>query len=259
MKKQVTESLDKIKYLMEFHFKPHNRADSVAPSNDEQPVKFNDIGDVYKHQEEESDYPTFEQYRDDVMIDEEDPATGEEQPQQNSIPPAPAPESQPAPQGTEQPIPAGQEPPVTSTPEVPAAPVAPEPTPAPMPEPVIPTPAPVATSEPQPEMFGALEAQMAKTDEMLAKFDMIQQQLSGMETVNMKLNDVEKKLEDLKNPPYDEQLEMISKKAYPYNIKLSDFWGWDKDDEPVEDETFKLSPDDINNYNKDDIKKSFSI
>jgi len=249
MKKQIQESLDRIKFLNEFHFKPHGR-DSVTPNpvNDEMPVKFNEVGDTYKYQEEEHDYPSWEQYRNDVLIDEEDPEPNE--PQNGQNPPAQAP--------------AGQEPPAQQMPPAPApdasaAPAAmPEPPPAPMPP--APVTAPPMAATPEPDMFASLTAQMAKTDEMLAKFDQVQSQLAGMETVNMKLTDVEKKLEDLKNPPYEDQLEMISKQAYPYNIKLSDFWGWDKDDEMEEIEdmpNFKLNPDEVNNYNKDDIKKSF--
>ncbi len=248
-KQQLNESLKKIKYLTEFHFKAHTREEAGG----EQPVKFNEIGDVYKHHEEENDYPTFEQYRDEVMIDEEDPIDGQQQPQQQ----APAPEQQPAtaPQDAQQTVPAGQIPPDANippaTPEPAPQPDMAAPAPAPMPEPA---PMPQAP-DPQDMMFSALEA---KTDEMLAKFDMLQQQLAGVENVNLKLNDVEKKLDDLTDPPYQDQLEMISKKAYPYNVKLSDFWGWDKEEEPVDvEQTFKLSPEDINSYNKDDIKKSF--
>lgn len=257
MKKQVQNSLERIKFLNEFHFKSHNRADSVV--NDEQPVKFNEVGDTYKHQEEENDYPTFEQYRDDVMIDEEDP-TPEQQPQGG----APAPEQPaPAPQGGDAPVPAGQDPPAPAAPmpDASAAPApAPMPEPAPAPAPVAP-PMPAPAPEPVDPMMGTLAAQIAKTDELLAKFDNFQTKLAGMETVSLKLDDVEKKLEDLKNPPYEDQLEMISKQAYPYNITLSDFWGWDKDDESAEEpeQEFKLTPDEVNNYNKDDIKKSFNV
>jgi len=257
MKKQAQNSLDRMKLLMEFHFKPNSNKDSVnsvVPVNDEQPVKFNEVGDTYKYQEEEHDYPSYDEYRDNVMIDEEDPQP-EEQPQNGTA--QPAPEQNAAPQT----IPAGQEPPQSSQPPMPDGGSNPA---APMPAPAQTAPIPAPTPEPMPQaapvdpMYSALEASLQKTDDMLAKFDMLQQQLSGMESVNMKLNDVEKKLEDLKNPPYDEQLEMISKKAYPYNIKLSDFWGWDKEEnEKPEEKEFKLSPDDFNSYNKEDIKKSF--
>lgn len=247
MKQAAKDSLEKIKYLMEFHFKPHGR-DSVEGMPTEQPVKFNEIGEVYKSIED--DYPSFESYRNDVILSEDDPeedATGQQpavQPQGNAMP---DPQAAPAP-----------------VPQEPAANIAPQPEPVPSatPEPAVPMPEPQPSSFPEDDnaLFGKVDLQIAKTDEMLAKFDLMQRQLANMDTVSLKLGELEKKIEDLNNPPYEDQLEMISKQAYPYNIKLSDFWGWDDEkDEAPESQGFQMSVHDINNgYNKEDIKNSFN-
>jgi hypothetical protein len=102
-----------------------------------------------------------------------------------------------------------------------------------------------------------IDQQIQKNDEVLMKFDELQNKLN-LTDIMAKLNTVEKELEDLKNPPFDDQLEMISKSAYPYNVKLSDFYGWDDDDEEEpKDVVFKINPEEIKNYNKEEIKNSF--
>jgi len=256
MKKNIQESLDKIKYLTEYHFKPSSR-DSVSSFSDETPVKFNEVGDVYKQEEEVDDYPAFESYRNSVILDEDDPEDQNQQPNvPNTEPQQPAGEF--APSGQEQPAASPQTPPVTNPPmgQEPAA----QPAPAPEQPMTMPAAQPDASLEGgDSDILAKLDMQTAKTEEMLAKFDQMQMQLASMQGVSTKLDDVKKEIDDLKNPPYEDQLEMISKQSYPYNIKLSDFWGWDKDDDKTEEPVdFKLNPGDLESYNKDEIKNSFS-
>lgn len=238
-KNRLDESLNKMKYLYEFHFKPHkNQESSIGSSEqsiDENPIKFDEVGDKYK-QEVENDYPTFDQYKDEVIIDEDDPTAGEEEKQ-------PEPVAEPAQQPVE------PEPQQNTAPQ---EPVQQEVPPAPTPEPVAePVQQPVAVPiQPEPDSLEVkLDAQISKTDQLL----------SSIESMFSKINKVENDVDEIKNPSYDAQLDMISKNSYPFNVKLSDYWNWDETEKPEEPEQYEISQDDIDSYDKEEIKKSLNI
>jgi len=248
MKKQnLQEAINKMKYLTEYHFKSHNRDSSSDQT--ENPVSFDEVGDVYKQEEptpeiEETDFPTFDQYRDEVIIDE-DEFEDEEQQAQPEQPQAQAPVEQPAPAPE---VPQPEQP--IAEPQVAPAPVAP---PAPAPE-VMPEP---SVSDDSESMDAKMSAQMAKQDEILAQMSALQAGLMAVQNVSQKIDSVSNEIEELKNPSYDAQHELISKQSYPYNVKLSDFWGWDKEEESTEPEEFTATPEEVNSYNKENIKQSF--
>lgn len=248
-KNKLQESLDKMKRLTEFHFKPHTRQDSIVPT--ENPVSFDEVGDIYKHEQpkpevEENDYPTFEQYRDEVIIDEDDPE-GQDEPVPAEQPQAQPEQPAPAPEPAEQPVS-----------QVPPAPT-PEPAPVePAPAPVEPAPAPQPTVNDNSEMEGMFANFLAKQDELLNKIGELEGQLSGVQNVAAKIDSVAKEVNDIKNPSYDAQHDLISQQSFPYNVKLSDFWGWDKEEESEpQPENFTVTPEEINSYNKEEIKNSF--
>ena len=248
-KDKINESLEKMKRLNEFHFKTSGSQREMPIS--ENPVKFNEIGDKYKAKPK-SDYPSFDQYLDEVVLDEEDPN--------------PEDENQPAQQ---EPTPQGQQAP--AQPE--QQPVQPQaaPEPAPQPEPVAPAPEPAMTQpEPTPvaateptvvDNSGGLDSQIDKNDAILSQITLLSQKLDMLDAIPEKIAHLSKEVEEIKNPSLDDEMEMISKNSYPFNIKLGDYWNWEEKEnaEPEEEQEFSASPEEIESYNKDDIKKSFNV
>ena len=225
------ESLKEIKRLMEFHFKPHNRNSVESEPNI---VKFNDVGTEHRYSTTDDGYPSFDEYIDEV-VNEADP---------NSKGLAPnAPPSKPKAETTQQ---------TKKEPEQqkPVEPV------------VAPQPTPVVVKEPESgkydEVKHLLDRQTAKTEELLAKLDDMESKLSSVEQVNSKIDKLSQEIEEIKPPSYEDQLEMVSKNSYPYNVKLSDYWNFDDEKEEEKPEEFKINPDEIKNYSEADIKKSFA-
>lgn len=96
------------------------------------------------------------------------------------------------------------------------------------------------------------------------KLSNLEAQLSKMDTIASKLGKLE---QDIKTP--EEKLELRSLDSYPFNMKLTDYWeekaSKDKNyrissGESFEDgkqKEFVITPEDIEEYNKVDIKNSF--
>lgn len=229
MKKQnINESLNKMKQLMEYHFKPSGAESKISEEN---PVDFNAIGVKYKDQE--NDFPSFEEYKNEV-IDEDDPAGDEEKPE--AIPAEQTPKAQPEPKQ-------------------------PAPQPAPEPQPQAQQPTVPDSSSATDELEIKLNNQIAKTDEILGKLSDLQNNLAAVQSMDAKISYVTKEVGELKNPSFDKQHDMISKNSYPYNTKLSDYWRWsdEQDNQEQPEQQYTLKPEDVNNYNTDEIKKSLGM
>lgn len=105
-----------------------------------------------------------------------------------------------------------------------------------------------------------------KIAQLVMKFDNLQKSIEAMAGITTKINDLEREVVN-RNPTPVEKLEMRSMDSYPYNLKLTDFWGSNPDKEPyvVRNEKgqptsneYVLTQDDVNSdYNENDIKKSF--
>lgn len=241
-KDKINESLDKMKRLYEFHFKSSGSQRDIPMA--EKPVKFNEI-DKYK-KDSDTGYPDFNEYLDEVVLDEEEPEEKTKEPiqepvQQDSSVAEPTPQSQQSAINTGQ---NSQPEPVASTPEQQA----------PQPE-----PAPVAP--PAPAVGNNSSSMDTQNNELLSKLDILTQKLDMLDKIPEKIASLSKEVEEIKNPSLDNEMEMISKSSYPFNIKLSDYWDWEdkENQEPEEEREYTLSPEEIESYNKDDIKKSFNI
>lgn len=95
--------------------------------------------------------------------------------------------------------------------------------------------------------------------DMADKLSNLEAQLSKMDSIMQKISKIES---DIKTP--EEKLEMRSLDSYPFNMKLTDYWS-DKVKDPTnnyevtnDDKEFKLTQDDLNDYNESDIKNSFN-
>lgn len=252
MKQKLQESLDRMKLLMEYSFKTN--------AVEENPVKFSEIGDKYKPKGN-SDYPTFEEYKDAVIL-EDDPEdqTQQQAPVDNSQqqPVTPDPNAQ-----TQQSV---NQPPVAPQQDVQQPQADPNQQSVQVAAPAVDQTQQV--QEPQPQSFvpsstydadldNKLNDQINKTNELLIKFDEIQNSLSNMNVIQHQLNTISAEVESIKNPSLEDNVENVIKQSYPFNVKMSDYF---KDDEEQDEpEIFKASPDEIDNYNKEDIKNSFNI
>lgn len=194
-------------------------------------IKANTIQDTVE-------FPSFDQYLSEVVSDE-NPMDG--QGQKPSPAPAPAPQRpEPAPmasQTPQQPAPAPQQPS-----PAPAPPVNPEPAPAPV------------QDKPEEEVaLMGIEAQIKKTDDIIQKLELINSKISSLEQSNAKtIQDIKQEL----NPSLDSQLDKVASKSYPFNVKLDDYFGYEKE-EPQQ--KLEITTDDIENYSDEEVKDSFNI
>jgi hypothetical protein len=96
--------------------------------------------------------------------------------------------------------------------------------------------------------------------DLMDKFSNLEAQLGKMDSIMAKVS----KIEDTNKTP-DEKLEMRSLDSFPYSMKLTDYWE-DKVADPTnnyevtgnDEEVFKMTQEDITDYNEDEIKNSFN-
>ena len=97
------------------------------------------------------------------------------------------------------------------------------------------------------------------------KLNNLESSLSKMDTIATKINKLE---QEVKTP--EEKLELRSLDSYPFNMKLTDYW----EEKASKDKNYRISggeeisngegkeyvikPEDIENFNDNDIEKSFS-
>jgi len=89
-------------------------------------------------------------------------------------------------------------------------------------------------------------------------------QLKSMEEISDKIESLEGELEK-RAPTPEEKIEMRSLDSYPYNLKLTDFWGdqegkydvLNKDEEGNKEKEYVLTKDDVDyDYNDIHVKTS---
>ena len=96
-------------------------------------------------------------------------------------------------------------------------------------------------------------------DDLMNKLSDLETHLSSMDDMVQKIGNLENKIEEYRPRTPEEKLGLKKHDSGPYTQNLSDFF---VDKEEVFDKTGKkqyiLTKDDVDNYSKDDIKKSFS-
>jgi len=96
-------------------------------------------------------------------------------------------------------------------------------------------------------------------DDLMNKLSELETHLSSMDDMVQKIGNLENKIEEYRPRTPEEKLGLKKHDSGPYTQNLSDFF---VDKEEVFDKTGKkqyiLTKDDVDNYSKDDIKKSFS-
>jgi len=95
---------------------------------------------------------------------------------------------------------------------------------------------------------------------MMGKLEDLEQKLSQMDSIFQKINDLETTVEKYRPKSAEEKLELRSLDSYPYNQKLSDFF---LEKEPQFEkqgkEEYILKPEDVEDVDKTQIRKSFDL
>jgi hypothetical protein len=105
--------------------------------------------------------------------------------------------------------------------------------------------------------------------DLMTKFDALQASMSKIDNVSSEVASIKN---DLDRQKPKQKMELRSLDSYPFNVKLTDYWNDDKlkDNYEVTDgstpdgesadgqvKVWKVTPEDVNQYNQTDIKKSF--
>lgn len=93
---------------------------------------------------------------------------------------------------------------------------------------------------------------------MMSKLNDLETKLSQMDSIFDKINSIEDKVEKYRPKSAEEKLQLRSLDSYPYNQKLSDFFA-EKEPQMQQQgkEQYILTPDDVENYDKMSVRKSF--
>lgn len=106
------------------------------------------------------------------------------------------------------------------------------------------------------------DAANEKIDQLMGMVSKLEGQLQSMDSISSKIDNLESELEK-RAPTPEEKIEMRSLSSYPYNLKLTDFWGdkegiYDVMGDEEKEEEYVLTNDDVNSdYSDAGIKDSF--
>ena len=114
------------------------------------------------------------------------------------------------------------------------------------------------------EAKASAESANEKIDQLMNMVGNLEGQLKSMEEISDKIESLEGELEK-RAPTPEEKIEMRSLDSYPYNLKLTDFWGdqegkydvLNKDEEGNKEKEYVLTKDDVDyDYNDIHVKTS---
>jgi len=93
---------------------------------------------------------------------------------------------------------------------------------------------------------------------MMSKLNDLESKLSQMDSIFEKINSIEDKVEKYRPKSAEEKLQLRSLDSGPYSQKLSDFFT-EKEPQMQQQgkEQYILTPDDVENYDKMSVRKSF--
>ena len=93
---------------------------------------------------------------------------------------------------------------------------------------------------------------------MMSKLDDLEQKLSQMDGIFEKINSIEDKIEKYRAKTPEEKLELRSLDSYPFNQKLTDFFGEKSEDmEKTGKNEYILRSDDIEDVDSREVRKTF--
>ena len=93
---------------------------------------------------------------------------------------------------------------------------------------------------------------------MMSKLNDLESKLAQMDSIFEKINSIEDKVEQYRPKSAEEKMELRSLDSGPYSQKLSDFFT-EKEQQMKQQgkEQYILTPDDVENYDKMSVRKSF--
>lgn len=95
-------------------------------------------------------------------------------------------------------------------------------------------------------------------ENLFQQLDDLENKLSSMDSIIDKLNSIETKIEKYRVKTPEEKLQLRSLDSGPFNQKLSQFFDEKEDEfEETGKEQYILTPDEVENYSPNEIKKSF--
>ncbi len=100
------------------------------------------------------------------------------------------------------------------------------------------------------------------TETLLSKLADLESRIEKMDNITSKIDDLEREIVK-RNPTPVEKLELRSLSSFPYNQKLTDFWGQKHDGYEVtsdDKKEYTLTTDDIDYaYSDNNVRQSFSV
>lgn len=97
-----------------------------------------------------------------------------------------------------------------------------------------------------------------KMDSLFSKLGDLENKLSSMDSLITKIDSLSQKVENMKPPTPVEKLEMRSLDSYPFNQKPNDFFNEKQQQMRMSGKNeYVLTKDEVENYGKDEIRKSF--
>lgn len=100
------------------------------------------------------------------------------------------------------------------------------------------------------------------TETLISKLADLESRLAKMDSITNKIDDLEREMIK-RNPTPVEKLELRSLSSFPYNQKLTDFWGQKHDGYEVtsdDKKEYTLTTDDIDYaYSDNNVRQSFSV
>ena len=100
------------------------------------------------------------------------------------------------------------------------------------------------------------------TETLISKLSDLESRLAKMDSITNKIDDLEREMIK-RNPTPVEKLELRSLSSFPYNQKLTDFWGQKHDGYQVtsdNNQEYTLTNDDVNyDYSDSNIRQSFTV
>jgi hypothetical protein len=98
-----------------------------------------------------------------------------------------------------------------------------------------------------------------KMDGVFNKLSELESKLAEMDNIISKIDELGSKIEGMREPSQVEQLEMRSLDSAPFNEKPQEFFAKKQEDMRKSGKNeYVLTKDDVQNYNKEDIKQSFN-
>lgn len=263
-KSKLQEQVDRILFISNYNLNNPPKVIKESYYGDEKEINYDDV-----EKAQENGYPANHQYVDEYQSLDEQPVDVEKKPLTKEPAKTSSPELAPKPTDPAIPDLGG---PAGTIPEIP---------PVDSPDTSLPvdTTPPITTEQPpeekKPEVPSATKSDVKEVEkevqsvedyskkvmtqqaEILTKVNDLINKLGSVDQLSQKVDQISQGLNEIKPQSYKDKLEMISVNSGPFNVKLSDYWGTeDQEQQEPQQKEYKLDKQDIVNYDAREIKDS---